>query len=58
MNALVYLIPAALGLGLFGLAGFLWALSSGQYDDLDAAGQTILEDELIVQPLAKPDKLP
>lgn len=58
MSALIYLIPAAIGLGLFGLAGFLWALSSGQYDDLDAAGQTILEDEAIAQPLAKPDKLP
>lgn len=58
MSALIYLIPAAIGLGLFGLAGFLWALSSGQYDDLDAAGQTILEDEVIAQPLAKPDKLP
>ena len=58
MSALVYLIPAALGLGLFGLAGFLWPLSSGQYDDLDAAGQTILEDETIAQPLAKQDKLP
>ena len=58
MSALVYLIPAAIGLGLIGLAGFLWALSSGQYDDLDAAGQTILEDELIAQPLAKSDNLP
>jgi cbb3-type cytochrome oxidase maturation protein len=58
MSALIYLIPAAIGLGLFGLAGFLWALSSGQYDDLDAAGQTILEDEVIAQPLAKSDKLP
>jgi cbb3-type cytochrome oxidase maturation protein len=29
MNVLVYLIPMALGLGLIGLFGFLWALRSG-----------------------------
>ncbi len=45
MSALVFLIPAALGLGVLGLAGFLWALSSGQYDDLEAASQSILFDD-------------
>ena len=28
MNVLVYLLPAALGLGLLGLFGFLWALQA------------------------------
>jgi len=37
VNALVLLLPAALGLGLIGLAAFLWALKSGQFDDLDGA---------------------
>jgi cbb3-type cytochrome oxidase maturation protein len=45
MSALIFLIPAALGLGVLGLIGFLWALSSGQYDDLEAAGQSILLDD-------------
>ncbi len=45
MSALVYLIPAALFLGLLGLAGFLWALKSGQFDDLDGAAHRILLDD-------------
>ena len=45
MTALGYLIPAALFLGLLGLAAFLWALSSGQFEDLDGAAQRILHDE-------------
>ncbi len=44
MTGLLYLIPAALLLGLVGLAGFLWALAHGQFDDLDGAGQRILFD--------------
>lgn len=45
MSALIYLIPAALFLGLLGLAGFLWALKSGQFDDLDGAAHRILLDD-------------
>ena len=45
MSALIYLIPAALFLGLLGLAGFLWALRSGQFDDLDGAAHRILFDD-------------
>lgn len=45
MNALVYLIPVALFLALLGLVAFLWALRSGQYDDLDGAANRILFDE-------------
>ena len=46
MSNLVILIPVAIGLGLFALAAFLWALRSGQYDDLDGDSQRILEDDL------------
>ena len=46
MNALVFLVPAALGLGLLGLALFLWTLRSRQYDDLDGAASRILFDDL------------
>jgi cbb3-type cytochrome oxidase maturation protein len=35
----------ALLLGLIGLAGFLWSLKSGQYDDLDGAALRILPDD-------------
>jgi len=46
MEVLVYLVPLALGLGALGLAGFLWSLNSGQFDDLDgAAWRAIADDE-------------
>ena len=45
MSGILYLIPIALLLGLIGLAAFLWALKSGQYDDLDGAAQRILFDD-------------
>ncbi len=44
MSVLIYLIPIALLLGLIGLLAFVWALKSGQYDDLDGAPQRILLD--------------
>jgi len=45
MNVLVYLVPAALLLGLAGLIAFLWTLRSGQYEDLDGAALRILSDD-------------
>jgi cbb3-type cytochrome oxidase maturation protein len=45
MDSLIILVPIALGLGLLALAGFLWALRSGQYDDLDGAATRILFDD-------------
>lgn len=45
MSGLLYLIPIALFLGLLGLAAFVWALRSGQFEDLDGAAQRILLDE-------------
>lgn len=45
MNVLVYLLPMALGLGLLGLFGFLWALKSGQYNDVDGAALRVLSDD-------------
>jgi cbb3-type cytochrome oxidase maturation protein len=41
----MYLIPVALLLGGLGLGAFLWALRSGQYEDLDGAASRILFDE-------------
>ena len=45
MDILVYLIPVALFLGGLGLLGFLWAMRSGQYEDLDGAAARILFDD-------------
>ncbi|MGE0749745.1 MAG: cbb3-type cytochrome oxidase assembly protein CcoS [Variibacter sp.] len=46
MTDFLYLVPIALALGAIGLGAFMWALSSGQYDDLDGAAERILfEDE-------------
>jgi cbb3-type cytochrome oxidase maturation protein len=42
---MLWLIPAALFLGLLGLAAFLWALKSGQFDDLDGAAHRILFED-------------
>ena len=45
MTELLYLIAAAVSLGLLGLGAFLWALKSGQFDDLDGAAHRILFDD-------------
>lgn len=45
MNDFFFLIPIALGLGVVGLAAFMWSLQSGQYDDLHGAAERILLDE-------------
>lgn len=46
MEVMIILVPLALALGAAGLAGFLWSLKNGQYDDLDgAAWRAILDEE-------------
>jgi cbb3-type cytochrome oxidase maturation protein len=45
MSVLAYLIPIALFLGLLGLGAFVWALRSGQFEDLDGAAERILFDD-------------
>ncbi|HYF05987.1 MAG TPA: cbb3-type cytochrome oxidase assembly protein CcoS [Acetobacteraceae bacterium] len=45
MDSLIYLVPPALILGAIGLFAFLWALRSGQYEDLDGAASRILFDD-------------
>lgn len=55
MDVLLYLIPAALLLGGLGLAAFLWALRSGQFDDLDGAAHRILfEDDDVIGDRQRP----
>lgn len=45
MTGLALLIPIALGMGLAGLAAFLWSMRAGQYEDLEGAAQRILIEE-------------
>lgn len=53
-----FLVPIAIGLGLAGLASFMWTLKNRQYDDLEGAAQRILfevnEGPLIEKPRSKP----
>ena len=37
-----FLVPIAIGMGLVGLASFMWTLKNGQYDDLEGAAHRIL----------------
>jgi cbb3-type cytochrome oxidase maturation protein len=50
------LIPVALLLGLIGLVAFLWALKSGQFDDLDGAAHRILFEDDDAPPPTKPSE--
>ena len=45
MTGLAFLIPIAVGMGMMGLAAFLWSLRDGQYEDMDGAASRILIDE-------------
>lgn len=46
MDILIYLIPIALVMGGLWLAGFMWALKSGQFDDPEGAASRILLDDI------------
>ena len=45
MSGLALLIPIALVMGVGALLAFLWALRSGQYEDMDGASQRILDSD-------------
>ena len=45
MIALAWLVPVALLLGAVGLATFMWALRSGQFEDLEGAAYRALDDD-------------
>ena len=44
MDALYFLIPAALVLSAFGLGLFFWAVHHGQFDDLESPAWRIFLD--------------
>lgn len=59
MNVLIYLIPVALILGGLGLAGFLWTLRTGHYEDLQGQATRILSDRYDDRPAAdRPENPP
>ena len=45
MSGLLFLIPIAIFLGALALVAFLWALRSGQYEDLKGDSERILDDD-------------
>jgi cbb3-type cytochrome oxidase maturation protein len=42
MTDFFFLVPIAIGLGLAGLASFMWTLKNDQYDDLEGSAERIL----------------
>jgi cbb3-type cytochrome oxidase maturation protein len=42
MNILFVLVPVALMLAALGVAGFIWSVRSGQFDDLETPGMRVL----------------
>lgn len=45
MELVYFLLPAALSLALIGLVGFIWAVRSGQLQDLETPARRILFEE-------------
>lgn len=45
MSILLMMVPAALALGLTGLAGFIWSLRHRQFEDPEGAALRILTDD-------------
>ena len=45
MSGLAFLIRIAVFMGLLALVTFLWALRTGQYEDLEGASHRILDDD-------------
>lgn len=56
MSTLVWLVPAALGMGTVGLLAFLWSMKSGQLEDLDGAAERVLLNEAADAPLPDPER--
>jgi cbb3-type cytochrome oxidase maturation protein len=45
MEILYLMVPLGLVLVALGLWAFFWAVGSGQFDDLDSPGWSVLDDE-------------
>ena len=42
MNVLIVLVPVSLILAVLALAGFIWTIRHGQYDDLEGDAERVL----------------
>jgi len=51
MTILYALVPMALVLCLLAVWAFFWAVNTGQFEDLDSAGVSPLEDDLPDDPV-------
>ena len=57
MNVLYFMLPLALLLGMIGLALMIWAVKSGQFEDLEGPAQRILfEDDQAMMPAPPEEK--
>ena len=54
MDILYFMVPLGLVLVGVGLWAFFWAVGSGQFDDLDSPGWSVLNDEK-AKPATPPD---
>ena len=54
LDSLIILIPIALLFTGLAIAALVWAVKSGQYEDLDRAAQDILFDDIARPPLDNP----
>jgi cbb3-type cytochrome oxidase maturation protein len=57
VTILYALVPLGLVLCLLAVAAFFWAVNNGQFEDLDVASVSPLEDDRAVAP-AVPEPLP
>ena len=45
MEVVIYLLAAALFLGLLGLGAFVWSLKTGQFDDMEGSARRAIMDD-------------
>jgi cbb3-type cytochrome oxidase maturation protein len=58
MDILYFMVPLGLVLVGVGLWAFFWAVGSGQFDDLDSPGWSVLNDEKRKQATPPDDSQP
>ena len=56
MTILLILVPISLALLGLAIGAFLWAVKSGQYDDLDSPSIDMLRDESKPAPASEAEK--
>lgn len=56
METVYFLVPLAVSLALLVVGALVWAVRSGQFDDLDGASQRILMDDEADVPPSEVDR--